>query len=305
MWALEVVTVAAVLIAIGPLVRMGAAAGVLEWAALPGAALVIAIWRALGPRAELVAWAVFLALLGTLYLDPAVAVPNPPREMAAALGGVTLAALGLWLSPWFIAAGLGAHVAWDFLPRELSTDFASLPVACLVFDGAAAAYAGWQVYLGRWTPLRARRRTKPIRLRPATADDLAFIARVHRASMRPHVERVYGAWDDAEQRARLEASTDPATHEIVELAGEPIGCQWVREHPGTLELVRLYLLPEVQGRGIGSQLLAQLCARADAERVGVRLQVLRGNPAQRFYARHGFELASESSTHFAMARKPG
>jgi GNAT superfamily N-acetyltransferase len=142
-----------------------------------------------------------------------------------------------------------------------------------------------------------------LRLRPGAQDDMDFILRVHKASMRPHVERVYGPWDDALQREQMK-STDPTTHDIVELEGEPVGCQWIREHPAELELVRLYLLPEAQGRGVGSQLLANLCARADAEGRPVRLRVLRGSPARRFYERHGFTVVDEIETHFQMARPP-
>jgi hypothetical protein len=154
MLALKVATVAAVLIAMGPLVRLGGESGTLEVFALPGALAVIAIWRALGPRTELVAWAVFLALLGTVYLDPGVAAPSPTRELSAAAAALALAALALAVSPWFIAVGLAAHVAWDFVPRALEPAFTSLPLACLIFDGTVAAYAGWQAWAGRWKSLR-------------------------------------------------------------------------------------------------------------------------------------------------------
>ncbi len=143
---------------------------------------------------------------------------------------------------------------------------------------------------------------RDIRLRSGTPADLEFIRRVQRESMRPHVERVFGPWHDEEQRRRLYESTDPATHEIIEIGGKPVGCQWIREHPRELELVRLYLLPEVHGQGIGSRLVARLCARADARGLAVRLRVLQGNPARNLYARQGFEVAGESETHVSMAR---
>lgn len=57
--------------------------------------------------------------------------------------------------------------------------------------------------------------TPPHALRAATPEDLDFIRRVHAEAMRPHVERAFGAWDDAQQRARLLETTRPETHEIV------------------------------------------------------------------------------------------
>lgn len=161
MIALKILAVLGVLLATGPLVRLGGEAGLLVPLALPGALVVIAIWRTLGPRAELVAWAVFLAALGTIYLDPAVASPHPVRETAVAATALILAGLALAVSPWFIAVGLTGHVLWDFVPRELTAGFTDLPLSCLVFDGTVAAYAGWQAYTDRWTPLRRRPRSEP------------------------------------------------------------------------------------------------------------------------------------------------
>jgi ribosomal protein S18 acetylase RimI-like enzyme len=141
-----------------------------------------------------------------------------------------------------------------------------------------------------------------IRLRPATAADAAFLRRVHEAAMRPHVERVWGAWDAEMQRRRFAETTDPATHEIVERAGVAVGCQWLRARPDALELVRLWLLPEAQGRGIGTELLRRLCARSAAEGLPLRLRVLKANPARRLYARHGFRVVDETETHLLMER---
>jgi GNAT superfamily N-acetyltransferase len=141
-------------------------------------------------------------------------------------------------------------------------------------------------------------------LRPGTGADLEFILDVHARSMRPHVERQLGGWDAEAQRARILASTRPQTHQIVEVGGTPVGCAWIREHSGELELVRLWLLPAWQGKGIGTALLADLCARADREQLPLRLRVLRVNPARRLYARSGFGAVQETATHFIMRRPP-
>ena len=115
--------------------------------------------------------------------------------------------------------------------------------------------------------------------------------------MLPHVERVYGAWDDEAQERRFHASTDPASHEIIELDGEPVGCEWVRRHPDCFELVRIYLMPVVQGRGIGTALVERLLAKARRAGLPARLRVLRANPARRLYERLGFVVTRETATH--------
>jgi ribosomal protein S18 acetylase RimI-like enzyme len=141
-----------------------------------------------------------------------------------------------------------------------------------------------------------------ISLRPANARDMEFLRRVHREAMRPHVERTWGSWDEGVQRKRFYESTDPATHEVIEVSGEPVGCQWVRQHPDALELVRLYLLPEAQGRGIGTHLVTALCQQAARQGLIVRLRVMRVNQAQRLYRRLGFKVVGETETHLLMER---
>ena len=139
-----------------------------------------------------------------------------------------------------------------------------------------------------------------LRLRAGTEDDLALLRRIHRGAMRPHVEATWGTWDEAAQEERFLATTDPLAHEIAEVAGEPVGCQYVRVHPDALELVRIYILPAHQGRGIGTTLVQRLCASAAAEGKGVRLRVLKTNRAQELYARLGFVVEDETETHLHM-----
>lgn len=140
------------------------------------------------------------------------------------------------------------------------------------------------------------------RLRAGVAEDLEFLWRLHRAAMGPHVERAFGSQDEQAWRDRVVGRTDPTVHEIVEVTGKPVGCQWIRAHEGELELVRLYLLPEAQGMGIGTRLVASLCERADREGLLVRLRVLQVNPARRLYERHGFSVVEETDSHFLMRR---
>jgi len=141
-----------------------------------------------------------------------------------------------------------------------------------------------------------------ITLRPAITSDMVFLRRVHREAMRPHVEGTWGSWDEDVQRRRFYESTDPATHEIIEVSGEPVGCQWVRQHPDALELVRLYLLHEAQGHGIGTHLVTALCQQAARQGLLVRLRVMRVNQAQRLYRRLGFKVVGETETHLYMER---
>ena len=143
------------LVLISTAVSRAGHAGVLTIIAVPLALALIVLWRWLGPRAEMVAWAVFVLWLGLTYVNPAYPA-TLPRELTVAAIYALLAALGLWVSPWFLAVGLAAHIGWDFVPRELPAHLHDLPIACMIYDGVLAIYGGWQTYTGRWTPLRIK-----------------------------------------------------------------------------------------------------------------------------------------------------
>ena len=140
-----------------------------------------------------------------------------------------------------------------------------------------------------------------VRLRAAAPEDMEFLFALQKAAMRPHIERVWGAWNEDKQRALFFERTDPDTHQIIQLSGEPVGAWWVRPHADALELVRIYLLPSTQGKGIGTYLIERLVAEARGARKAVRLRVLKGNPARRLYERLGFVVTEETETHDHMA----
>jgi hypothetical protein len=123
---------------------VGAAAhgGMLVAAALPFAAVVILALAFLPARASTLAWAAFTLWLGSTYLQTGAAA-----EYVALAVYALLAALGVFVSPLYLALAWLLHPVWDFLPRELPPQMQDLPRACLIFDlpiGAWLAWSGWR-----------------------------------------------------------------------------------------------------------------------------------------------------------------
>ena len=143
-----------------------------------------------------------------------------------------------------------------------------------------------------------------VTLRDATAEDLEFLFSLLRVALGPYVVQTFGSWDDAEQRARFFAATDPTTHRV-EQGGRPVGCLAVRRLPDEVRLNRVLLLPEWQNRGIGTQLVREVVAQARAAGLPVRLRVFRVNPARRLYERLGFVATGETDTHVLMEHTAG
>ena len=144
-----------------------------------------------------------------------------------------------------------------------------------------------------------------IELRRVAESDFETVFSITMETMRAYVEATWGVWDDAEHRARIRASFAPSTHWLVHVDGQLAGLLAAEEHPEHVQLVKVFLLPPFQGRGIGTRLVQQVMAQAAAQGRPVRLRVLRVNPAQRLYSRLGFVITDETPERFYMEWRPG
>lgn len=138
--------------------------------------------------------------------------------------------------------------------------------------------------------------------RPATADDYAFLYALHVAAMKEYVARTWG-WDDAWQEQFFAEHFDPAAVSMIVVDGAVIGAIAVEWQTNAAFISSIEILPDYQGRGIGAAVIRGVIAEADARGLPVALRVLKINPAQRLYARLGFQRTGETPTHYLMRRE--
>ena len=83
---------------------------------------------------------------------------------------------------------------------------------------------------------------------------------------------------------------------VAEVDGSVVGIAVVGPHENHLVLWKLYVLPEYQGKAIGSALMESVVAAAKGEHDQIRLSYLNGNTmAEAFYRGKGFvEISRES-----------
>jgi GNAT superfamily N-acetyltransferase len=148
-------------------------------------------------------------------------------------------------------------------------------------------------------PSRAIRWT----LRAAVPADVEPIVELRAVVMRPDLERL-GRFDEHRVRQRLRDAFSPAHTSVILAEGAFAGCVALRPAQDGQWLEHFYLVPGFQGRGLGSAVLRTLLDRADADGVLVRLNVLRGSPAQRLYERHGFTVEAEDPVDVYLVRAP-
>lgn len=110
-------------------------------------------------------------------------------------------------------------------------------------------------------------------------------------------------WMYSEQSLNKQITEGKNSFFIAELNGGEVGYAAVRpdfetssEKMKVYHLEKIYLLPEVQGRGVGARLINHVCQfvknLSDADCV-IELNVNRNNGAKEFYEKMGFFVASE------------
>lgn len=122
-------------------------------------------------------------------------------------------------------------------------------------------------------------------------------------------------WPDAAKRAFLrDQSRLQADHYrrnypgaalcVVECDGAAVGRFYLYASAGEYRLMDIALVPAWRGRGHGGRMLAALMAAARAERRQITLHVEPNNPAQRLYARLGFELIEDRGVYHFLGWTP-
>lgn len=153
-----------------------------------------------------------------------------------------------------------------------------------------------------------------LRLRNETALDVPLLFQLFSASRATELAPV--PWADEHKQAFLQQQFTAQTEAyrgayaggrfmVVEANGLAIGRLYLAHLDGDLRIVDIALLPEWCGRGIGSRLLADVLAEADAEGRAVSLHVEHWNPARRLYERLGFQPVKEDSVYVLLRRPAG
>ena len=141
-----------------------------------------------------------------------------------------------------------------------------------------------------------------LNIRKAYASDNEFVFTVKKAAFREYVEQVWG-WDDSYQRELHDRRFASQDLHIIQFCGTDVGFLATSRTRATLKVNQLYILPEYQGRGIGSACMARILDDASLRQKPVVLQVLKVNTrGVIFYQRLGFTIVGETTTHFQMKK---
>jgi ribosomal protein S18 acetylase RimI-like enzyme len=133
--------------------------------------------------------------------------------------------------------------------------------------------------------------------RPATADDEPFLAKVYAGTRAAELATV--PWTDEQKAAFVQMQFaaqsqhyrehyPDTSFDVIVFDDQPVGRLYVARWTGEIRIVDIALLPEFCNRGIGTTLVRELQAEAQASSRPLRIHVERFNPALRLYERLGF-----------------
>lgn len=146
----------------------------------------------------------------------------------------------------------------------------------------------------------AEKRDFVISKRPATNADTEFARKVHHLAFHDVIVRQFGVFDEATQDEYFFKIWNPEFYQILSCDDIEAGYLCVMYLEDSILAHEMVLLPEFQGKKIGSTVLKELIEESETKNIPIRLQVLRENVAQNLYTRLGFEEYESDEKHIKM-----
>ena len=130
-----------------------------------------------------------------------------------------------------------------------------------------------------------------------------FVYEVKKEAYRKYVEENFGKWDEEVQKEYFDKFINDVKDNayIIEYDNKDIGFYngEVLEN-GDYEIGNICILPEYQGKGIGTKILEDI-SNQNKER-NIKLQYFKQNPVGELYRRLGFALVGETKYHYQMEK---
>ena len=141
-------------------------------------------------------------------------------------------------------------------------------------------------------------------VRKACVMDSEFVFATKKEAFREYVEQVWG-WDEGHQKELHNTRFAKHDFRIIRFRRIDVGFFATSNTSEALNLHQLFVLPEYQGRGIGSACMTRIVKDANLARKPAMLQVLKINTrAIAFYQRLGFVVTDDNSRHLQMEKLP-
>ena len=143
-------------------------------------------------------------------------------------------------------------------------------------------------------------------LRPARPEDEDFLAAVYGSTRTEELALVPWSDEQRERFSRMQFAAQQhhyqtyfpsAIHQVILLGEEPIGRIYVNRGEREIRILDITLLPAYRGQGLGSRLILDLLAEAEAGNRSVTIHVESFNRSRGLFERLGFVPVKEEGAH--------
>lgn len=139
-----------------------------------------------------------------------------------------------------------------------------------------------------------------VTFRPATDADQSFLLDLRLQTMDQHYVASGVHLSREEHMQRVLSRFDCA--QIIVIDERESGLLKLDRNGSDWHLMQIQLLPDLQRRGLGTQLMSNIISEASSAGATIRLGVLKANPARRLYERLGFLEVGETSDGVKMQK---
>lgn len=141
--------------------------------------------------------------------------------------------------------------------------------------------------------------TNTISFRQAELADISFLLSLRKQTMHEHLLKADIFMDDEHHMMRVMECFDDS--HIILLSGKPIGLLKLGQLTDRVHIRQFQILPQYQSKGLGGQILQRLLTSAAKQNKQVTLFVLKNNPAQYLYKKHGFTVKEQDDSQYFMS----
>ena len=129
-------------------------------------------------------------------------------------------------------------------------------------------------------------------LRDAEDSDFFFAETLYLGTMEPLLSEL-GDWDQDKFRKRIQALFKARESQVITVDGRDIGFMQVIVTKTDFNIAQLHLIDGYRDQGIGTQIVADLIARAERDGKTISLSVPRNNRAIALYERLSFKTSRD------------
>ena len=152
-----------------------------------------------------------------------------------------------------------------------------------------------------------------ITLRDVTAEDAAFLLEVYACTREAEMSLV--PWTEEQKANFLKFQSDAqhayyreqypdAKYQVIMSDGRPVGRLYVSRKPDMIKILDITVLPQYRNSRIGSRLMREIIAEADASKRPVQIWIEQVNRSQNLFNRLGFAKLEDNGYQDLLERQP-